>query len=60
MSCLMASLVMLFLGVTPAMALTSLSAARMSATLGVMDGIVRYLCLKNTVLHMLLLRVSEM
>ena len=39
-------------GITPASAVVRLSAAWMRASAGVKDGIVRYLCLKNTVLHM--------
>ena len=48
-SCVMASSVTVVLGMFPPMASTSLSAARSKATSGVIVGIVRYLCLKNTV-----------
>ncbi len=47
----MASVVMLGGGMIPAMALVKLSAAHMRALDGVSVGIVRYLCLKNTVLQ---------
>ncbi len=47
----MASVVMLGGGMIPAMALVKLSVARMRASDGVSVGIVRYLCLKNTVLQ---------
>ncbi len=47
----MASVVMLSGGRTPAMADVKLSAAWMSASAGVKVGMVRYLCLKNTLLQ---------
>ena len=48
---LMELVVMLGGGMIPAMASVKLSAARMRASDGVSVGIVRYLCVKNTVLH---------
>ena len=51
MSCVMGSVVMLGGGMTPASAVMRSSDARMRASAGVKDGIVRYLCLKNTELH---------
>ncbi len=56
----MASLVMFFVGITPEIAFTSLSAALISASAGVMVGIVRYLCLKNTVSQTLVCLELEM
>ena len=56
----MASVVMLGGGMTPASDVVRSSAARMRAFAGVKDGIVRYLCLKNTELHMRVWRVSVM
>ena len=47
----MASVVMLGGGMTPASDVVRSSAARMRASAGGKDGIVRYLCLKNTELH---------
>ncbi len=47
----MASLVMFDSGITPDIASVRLSAAPMSVLAGVMVGIVRYLCLKNTLLQ---------
>ncbi len=47
----MASVVMLGGGTIPAMAELKLSAAQMSASARVRVGMVRYLCLKNTVLQ---------
>jgi hypothetical protein len=47
MSCVVASSVILFWGMVPAIASTSLSASKMRAMLGVIVGIVRYLCLKK-------------
>ncbi len=47
----MASVVMLGGGLTPAMADVKLSTACMSASAGERVGMVRYLCLKNTVLQ---------
>ena len=54
----MASSVMLGGGTTPAMAAVKLSAASMSASAGVMVGMVRYLCLKSTVLQVRVCLVS--
>ncbi len=51
MSWLMASVVMFGGGMMPAMADVKLSTAQMSASAGVSVGMVRYLCLKNTVLQ---------
>ncbi len=56
----MASVVMLGGGTTPVMADVKLSAAGMSASVGVRVGMVRYLCLKNTVLQVQVCRVSLM
>jgi len=47
-------------GMTPASAVVRLSAARMRASAGVKDGIVGYLCLKNTELHISVWWVSMM
>ena len=60
MSCAIASVVMLGGGITPASAVVRLSAAWMRASAGVKDGIVRYLCLKKTELHMRVCLVSIM
>ncbi len=49
----MASVVMLDGGMTPALARVRLLEAWMSASAGVIMGTVRYLCLKKTVLHVL-------
>ena len=56
----MAFVVMLDGGMTPAMARVRASEARMSASAGVIVGTVRYLCLKKTVLHVLVCFVSVM
>ena len=51
-SCSTASAVTLFFGMIPLMVSTRLSAALIRASAGVKLGIVKYLCLKNTVLQM--------
>ena len=51
---------MLVGGTTPANASVKSSAAQMRASAGVIVGIVKYLCLKNTVLQTLAWRVSVM
>ncbi len=56
----MASVVMLGGGMIPAMASVKLSAARMRALDVVIVGMVRYLCLKNTVLQICVWLVSFM
>ncbi len=56
----MASVVMFGGGTTPAMADVKLSADRMSASARVSVGMVRYLCLKNTVLQVRVCLVSLM
>ena len=56
----MASSVTDILGMAPPMASANLSAARSKATSGVIVGIVRYLCLKNTVSQTRLLLVDGM
>ena len=56
----MVSTVMLGGGTTPVMAVVKLSAASMSASVGVMVGMVSYLCLKNTVLQVRVCLVSLM
>ncbi len=56
----MASVVMFGGGRTPAMADIKLSAAWISASAGVSVGMVRYLCLKNTVLQVRVYLVSLM
>ena len=56
----MASVVIDDAGVLPAIAVVRLSAALMSASAGVIEGIVRYLCLKNTELQVRVLFVSVM
>jgi hypothetical protein len=56
----MASIVMFGGGTTPAMADVKLSAAWMSASAGMRVGMVRYLCLKNTVLQVRVCQVSLM
>ena len=56
----MASVVIDDTGMLPAIAVVRLSAALMSASDGVMEGIVRYLCLKNTELQVWVLFVSMM
>ena len=47
-------------GMTPASAVVRSSDAQMRASAGVKDGIIRYLCLKNTELHIYVWRVSMM
>jgi hypothetical protein len=56
----MASVVMLGGGMTPVMVGVRLSAVRMRASAGVRDGMVRYLCLKNTKLQIRVWQVSMM
>ena len=60
MSWSMASVVMLDGGMTPAMARVRASEAWMSASAGVIVRTVRYLCLKKTVLHVLVCFVLVM
>ena len=55
-----ASTVELFVGIAPFIAVVKLSAARIKASAGVNDGIVMYLCLKNTVPQFLMDLVSLM
>ncbi len=56
----MAPVVTLDGGMTPAMARVRASEARMSASAEVIVGTVRYLCLKKTVLQVLVCFVSVM
>ncbi len=56
----MASIVTLDGGMTPAMARVRASEARMSVSAGVIVGTVQYLCLKKTVLQVLVCIVSVM
>jgi hypothetical protein len=56
----MASVIMLGGGMTPAIADDKLSVAWMSAFAGVRVIMVRYLCLKNTVLQVQVCQVSLM
>jgi hypothetical protein len=46
-------------GITPAIVFVKSSAARMSALASVIVGIVKYLCLKKTVLQTCVWQVSE-
>lgn len=56
----MASVVMEDAGMMPTIAVVRSLAALMSASYGAIEGIVRYLCLKNTELQVQVLFVSVM
>ena len=59
-SWVIASLVTFIFGTAPEIVSTSLSAARIEAMLGVIVGIIRYFCLKNTELQTQVLFVVGM